>query len=462
MKKIMTPYKIKVVEAIKWNTREEREKKIKEADYCPGFLKAEDIPINFETDSGTSAMSQNQWAGMMQGDESYFNAKNWFHLEKVAQEFTGYKYILPAHQGRAAENVVCFCLINKKDSVIPANAHFGTTEAHARLLGANPVNLYLKESLDTQVQMDFKGNIDLNKLEDLIKKKGAKNIPFLNMVLTNNFTAGQPVSMANLRAASQIAHKHGIKVVIDSARVAENAYFIKEKEPGYKDKSIREICREIYTYGDVMHMSSKKGALVNMGGLIATNDADLYERMSARLIMFDGYITYGGLSGRDLEALAIGLEEGLEYDYLASRIGQVQYLAELLRERGVPIYEPAGGHGVYVDGIKTYPHIPKEEFCAHALAIQTYIESGVMGAENPSSLGWSRTDPETGKLTSPPFELVRYAIPRRVYTDSQIEYAAEGIKVAMDLGKKVKGFKIKWVPKNEFLRIFQFRLERIK
>lgn len=462
MKKIMTPYKIKVVEPIKWNTREEREKKIEEADYCPGFLKAENIPINFETDSGTSAMSQNQWAGMMQGDESYFGAKNWYHLEKVAQEFTGYKYILPAHQGRAAENVVCFCLINQADSVIPANAHFGTTEIHARLSGANPVNLYLKESLDTQVKMDFKGNIDLNKLEDLIKKKGAKNIPFLNMVLTNNFTAGQPVSMANLRVASQIAHQYGIKVVIDSARVAENAYFIKERELGYKDKSIREICREIYTYGDVMHMSSKKGALVNMGGLIGTNDVDLFERMSARLIMFDGYITYGGLSGRDLEALAIGLEEGLEYDYLASRIGQVQYLGDLLREKGVPIYEPTGGHGVYVDAVKTYPNIPKEEFCAHALAIQTYIESGVMGAENPSSLGWSRTDPETGKLTSPPFELVRYAIPRRVYTDSQIEYAAEGIKSAMDLGKKVKGFKIKWVPKNEFLRIFQFRLERIK
>lgn len=457
----MAPYRIKVVEPIKWNTKEEREEKIKEAFYCPGFLKAKDIPINLETDSGTSAMSQEQWAGLMKGDESYFGCENWYHLERVAQEFTGYKYILPAHQGRAAENVVCFCLIKQPDSVIPANAHFGTTEAHARLLGANPINLYTEESLDPQVKKNFKGNIDLNKLEDIIKKLGREKIPFINMVMTNNFTAGQPVSMENLKAASEIAHNNGIKVVIDSARVAENAFFIKEREPGYQDKSIREICREIYTYADVMHMSAKKGALVNMGGLIATNDADLYEQMSARLIMFDGYVTYGGLSGRDLEALAIGLEEGLEYDYLASRIGQVQYFANLLRERGVPIYEPAGGHGVYVDAEKVYPHIPKEEFSAQALAIQTYIESGVMGGENPSSLGWSRTDPETGKLTSPPFELVRYAIPRRVYTDSQIEYAADGIKMAMDLGKKVKGFRFTWVPKNEFLRIFQYKLERL-
>lgn len=460
MKKVL-PYRIKVVEPTKWNTKEEREKLIKEADYCPGFLRAEDIPINFETDSGTSAMSQDQWAGMIKGDESYFDCKNWYHLEETVKKFTGYKYVLPTHQGRAAENIICTCIIDKPGATIPANAHFGTTEVHTRRLGANPINLYSEEALDTQISGNFKGNIDLNKFEDLIKKKGAKNIPFINMVLTNNFTAGQPVSMANIKEASRIAHKHGIKVIIDSARVAENAYFIKERESGYKDKSIREICREIFSYADIMHMSAKKGALVNMGGFIATNDEDLYEKMSAMLIQFEGYITYGGLSGRDLEALAIGLDEGLEYDYLESRIGQVQLLGDLLRKKGVPIYEPPGGHGIYVDALKTYPHIPKEEFSAQALAIQTYIESGVMGGENPSSLGWSRTDPDTGKLMSPPFELVRYAIPRRVYTDSHIEYAAEGIKAAMDLGQKVKGFKIKWVPKNEFLRIFQYRLERL-
>ncbi len=461
MRKIMPPYRIKVVEPIKWNTREEREQIIKKAYYCTGFLKAEDIPINFETDSGTSAMSQDQWAGMMQGDESYFCCKNWYHLEKSIKDFTGYQYVLAAHQGRAAENIVCSCLIGKQGGVSPANAHFGTTEVHSRRLGVEPINLYSEEALDTQINKDFKGNIDLNKLEDMIKKVGAKNIPFLNMVLTNNFTAGQPVSMANLRAASELARKNGIKVVIDSARVAENAFFIKQREPGYQGKSIREICREIYTYGDLMHMSAKKGALVNMGGLIATNDKDLYERMGAMLIQFDGYITYGGLSGRDIEALAIGLNEGLEYDYLNHRIGQVKLFGDLLRKYGVPIYEPPGGHGIYVDALKAFPHIPKEEFTAQALAIQTYIESGVMGIENPSSLGWSRTDPETGKLMPPPFELVRYAVPRRVYTDSQIEYAAEGIKAAMDLGEKVKGFRIKWVPKNEFLRIFQYRLERL-
>lgn len=460
MKRIL-PYKIKVVESIKWNTKEEREKLIKEADYCTGFLKAEDIPINFETDSGTSAMSQDQWAGMIKGDESYFCCKNWYHLEEAVKKFTGYKYVLPTHQGRAAENIICSCLIEKPGGIAPANAHFGTTEVHTRRLGVTPINLYSEEALDTKISGNFKGNIDLNKFEDLIKKKGAKNIPFLNMVLTNNFTAGQPVSMANIKEASRIAHKHGIKVMIDSARIAENAYFIKERESGYKDKSIREICLELFSYADIMHMSSKKGALVNMGGFIATNDEDLYEKMAAMLIQFEGYITYGGLSGRDLEALAIGLDEGLEYDYLASRIGQVQLLGDLLRKKGVPIYEPAGGHGIYVDAQKTYPHIPKEEFVAQVLAVQTYIESGVMGIENPSSLGWSRTDPDTGKLMSPPFELVRYAIPRRVYTDSHIEYAAEGIKAAMDLGEKLKGFKIKWVPKNEFLRIFQYRLERL-
>jgi len=461
MRRIMTPYRIKVVEPIKWNTKEERENIIKEADYCTGFLKAEDIPINFETDSGTSAMSQDQWAGMMKGDESYFCCKNWFHLEEAVKKFTGYKYILATHQGRAAENIICSCIIEKPGGVAPANAHYGTTEVHARRLGINPVNLYPEEALDTQALGDFKGNIDLNKLEDLIKKKGAKNIPFLNLVLTNNFTAGQPVSMANIKEASKIVHKNGIKVVIDSARIAENAFFIKEREPGYKNKSIREICREIYSYADIMHMSSKKGALVNMGGLIATNDKDFYEKMSAMLIQFEGYITYGGLSGRDLEALAIGLNEGLEYDYLASRIGQVKLLGDLLRKKGVPIYEPSGGHAIYVDAEKAYPHIPKEEFVAQVLAVQTYIESGVMGIESPSSLGWSRTDPETRKLMSPPFELVRYAIPRRVYTDSQIEYAAEGIKAAMNLGKALKGFRIKWIPKNEFLRIFQYRLERL-
>lgn len=461
MKKVMPPYRIKVVEPIKWNTREERERIIKQADYCTGFLKAEDIPINLETDSGTSAMSQNQWAGMMQGDESYFCGKNWYHLEKVTQDFTGYKYVLAAHQGRAAENIVCSTLIKKAGGFTPANAHFGTTEVHTRRLGIEPINLYPEEALDTQRPGDFKGNIDLDKLTDFIKKKGANNIPFLNMVLTNNFTGGQPVSMANLKAASEIAKMNGIKVVIDSARVAENAYFIKRREPGYQDKSIRDICREIYTYGDIMHMSSKKGALVNMGGLIATNDEDLYEEMSAMLIQFEGYITYGGLSGRDIEALAIGLNEGLDYDYLHHRISQVKLFGDYLKERGVPIYEPTGGHGVYVDGLLTYPHIPKEEFAAQAVAIQTYIESGVMGLENPSSLGWSRTDPETGILTSPPFELIRFSVPRRVYTDSQLEYAADGIKEAMDLGEKVKGFRIKWVPKNEFLRIFQYRLERL-
>lgn len=461
MKKVMPPYRIKVVEPIKWNTREERERLIEQADFCTGFLKAEHIPINLETDSGTSAMSQDQWAGMMQGDESYFCGKNWYHLEKAVQDFTGYQYVLAAHQGRAAENIVCSCLINEPGGYSPANAHFGTTEVHARRLGIEPINLYPDEALDTQINRPFKGNIDLDKLEDMIKRRGAKNIPFLNMVLTNNFTGGQPVSMSNLKAASEIARKKGIPVVIDSARVAENAYFIKHREPGYENKSIREICREIYSYGDIMHMSSKKGALVNMGGLIATNDKALYERMGAMLIQFEGYITYGGLSGRDLEALAIGLNEGLEYDYLHHRISQVKLFGDFLKEKGVPFYEPAGGHGIYVDGLMTYPHIPKEELAAQAVCIQAYIESGVMGIENPSSLGWSRTDPETGKLASPPFELIRYAIPRRVYTDSQLEYAADGIKDAMDLGEKVKGFRIKWVPENEFLRIFQYRLERL-
>lgn len=455
-----TPFKIKVVEPIKWNTKEERERLIKDAYYCWGFLRAEDIPINLTTDSGTSAMSQDQWAGMMQGDESYFCCKNWYHFEKAVQDFTGYKYVLPTHQGRAAENLICSCLVKPGDT-IPANAHFGTTEAHAIRLGANPVNLPLDEALDPTISLDFKGNIDLDKLRKLIKEKGAQKISFLNMVLVNNFTAGQPVSMANLKAASELARENGIRVVIDSARVPENAYFIKEREPGYKDKSIREICREIFSYADVMHMSAKKCALVNIGGFIATNDKNLYDKMGGLLIQFEGYLTYGGLSGRDLEAVAIGLNEGLDYDYLADRVGQVEYFGKLLRERGVPIYEPPGGHGIYVNAEKVYPHIPKEEFVAQALVIETYIESGVMGGAVPSSLGFGRTDPETGKYVSPPFELARFAIPRRVYTDSQLEYAADGIKAAMDKGEKVKGFKFIWRPEIEFLTHFLYKLERL-
>lgn len=455
------PFKIKMVEHIKWNTKTEREKIMRKADYCWAFIRAEDIPINLTTDSGTSAMSEDQWAAMMKGDESYFNRKNWYHFEKAVQDFTGYKYVLPTHQGRAAENLLCTALIKHKGCVIPANAHFGTTEAHARRLGANPINLPIKEALDPENRFSFKGNIDIRKLEELIDKKGAKNIPFINMVLTNNFTAGQPVSMANLKAVSELAHENGIKVVIDSARLPENAYFIKERESGYKNKSIEEICREIFSYADAMHMSAKKCALVNMGGFVATNDESLYNEMGGLLIQFEGYLTYGGLTGRDLEAVAVGLKEGLDYNYLAYRIGQVEYFAEELRKRKVPIYEPPGGHAVYVDAQKVYPHIPRNEFPAHALAVETYIESGVGADENPGSRGWSRTNPETGELEPPPFELVRFAIPRRVYCDSQLEYAADGVKVAMDKGEKVKGFKIKWAPENEFLRIFLYRLERL-
>lgn len=455
-----TPFKIKVVEPIKWNTRDERQKIMEEAHFCQAYIPAEKIPINLSTDSGVTAMSQEQWAGMMLGDESYFGCKNWFNLEKSVQDFTGYKYVLPTHQGRAAENIVCTTLIKKGDTVL-ANAHYGSTEGHARRLGANPVNLYTEEALRPELNVDFKGNIDIDKLKKAIKEVGSKNISFLNMVLENNFTAGQPVSMANLREASKIAHENGIKVVIDSARVPENAYIIKEKEPGYKDKSIREICHEMFSYGDLMHMSAKKSGLVNIGGLIATNDKDLYDKMQDLLLMFEGFVTYGGLAGRDLEALAIGINEGLEYDYLAYRVGQVEYFGKLLRDRGVPIYEPPGGHAIYVDASRVYPHIPREEFVAQALVVQTYIESGVMGGESPSSLGFSRTDPKTGKLTPCPFELVRFCIPRRVYTDSQIEYAADGIKAAMDKGKSVKGLRFKWRPKSEFSGIFFYQLERL-
>lgn len=455
------PFKIKVVEPIKWNTRDKREQLIKEAHYCFAYVPAEEIPVNLLTDSGTSAMSQEQWAGMMRGDESYYCASNWYNFEKAVQDYTGFKYVLPAHQGRAAEHVVCRVLIKKPGTTAYANAHFGTTEAHARLFGANPVNLPAPEALAPETAADFKGNINLEAFEKAINEKGAAMIPFLNMVLVNNFTAGQPVSMANLRAASKLARKNGIKVVVDAARVPENAYFIKEREEGYGNRSIREICHEIFSYADVMHMSAKKGALVNIGGFIATNDQSLYEEMGQWLIIFDGFLTYGGLSGRDLEAVAIGLNEGLDYDYLAYRIGQVEYLGKLMREREIPIYEPVGGHAVYVNGEKAYPHLAKEEFAAHALSVQTYIEAGVYAGENPSSLGWSRTDPETGKYTPPPFELVRFAIPRRVYTDSQLEYTADGVKAALDQGGRVRGFRFVWKPDNEFLRIFYYKLERL-
>ncbi|MHA1711784.1 MAG: tryptophanase [Candidatus Freyarchaeota archaeon] len=455
-------FKIKVVQPIKWNTREERAKIMEAAGYCFGFVRAEDIPINLTTDSGTSAMSMAQWSALMDADEAYFNRKNFYDFEKAVKDFTGMKYILPTHQGRAAEHIVCAVLIKHKGSVIPANAHFGTTEIHAMRYGARPVNLPIEEALDSQKIYPFKGNIDINKFEELISKKGAENIPFLNMVMTNNFMAGQPVSMANLKEAAEIAHEHGIKVVIDAARLPENAYFIKERESGYKNKSIREICREACSYADVVHMSCKKCALVNMGGFIATNDEDLYMEMGALLVQFEGYLTYGGLTGRDLAAIAVGLNEGLDYDYLADRIGQVEYFAEQLRRRNVPIYEPPGGHAVYVDAERAYPHIPKEQYPAEALGVESYIEGGVAALGHPSSLGWTRTDPETGKPVPCPFEFTRYAIPRRVYFDCQLEYAADVIAYAVEKGEKVKGFRVKWVPKNEFLRVFIHRLERIK
>ncbi len=448
------PFRIKVVEPIKRTTREERVELLKTAHNNLFNVQAEDVFVDFLTDSGTGAMSDRQWSAMMQGDESYAGARSYFHFEQAVREVMGFPYVLPTHQGRAAEGMLFQTLV-KAGQVVPSNRHFDTTQANLLEIGANPVDLTVDEAEDGEAILPFKGNMDLDKLETLIKRVGVENIPVGMLTVTNNSAAGQPVSMDNIRQTSELYHKYGIPFFMDACRFGENAWFIKLRDPKYTGKSVREIALEMLSYADGCTMSAKKDAIVNMGGFVAFRDESLKQRIAQRLIVHEGFITYGGLSGRDLEAIAVGLYEGTDEDYLAYREAHTRYLGDKLVEAGMHVYLPTGGHAVYVDAGKTLPHIPPSQFPGVALANRLYLEGGVRTVEI-GSLMFEHQDPETGKVVSAPIELVRFAIPRRVYTRSHLDYTGEVAAEVIRHADEIQGLRIEWAP--VLLRHFMAKL----
>jgi len=451
------PYRIKMVESIKKSTLEERKKWIKDANYNLFNLKSDQVYIDLLTDSGTGAMSDKQWSEVMLGDESYAGSRSYEKLKDAVKDITGYTYFLPTHQGRAAENVLFSALVAEGD-IIPGNSHFDTTKGHIEFRKGKAIDCTIDEAFDTSIYHPFKGNIDINKLENVFKSNPISKIPFIVITVTCNTAGGQPVSMENIKAVSKLCKSYKVPIYFDAARYAENCYFIKEREDSYQDLSIKDIARELFSYGDGMTMSSKKDGLVNMGGIIALNNDDVYQKAITFSIMFEGFITYGGMSGRDMGALAVGLYEALEYDYLASRITQVQYLGEKLDEFGVPVQRPIGGHAVYLDANKFVPTIPKEEFRAQALAIELYIVAGIRSVEIGTIL--ADRDPETRENRYPELELVRLAIPRRTYTHNHMEYIASALKKIYDSRAKAKnGYSIVW--EAPIMRHFTVKLEKI-
>ncbi|MBC8487525.1 MAG: tryptophanase [Bacteroidetes bacterium] len=450
-------YKIKMVEAIRKSTREEREKWLKEAFYNLFNLRSEYVYIDLLTDSGTGAMSDKQWSAMMLGDESYAGASSYLIMKDAIKKLFGFNDFLPTHQGRAAENVL-FSVLVKEGDLVPGNSHFDTTKGHIEFRKAKAVDCTIDEAFHPTLYHPFKGNIDLNKLEDVLKNNPKEKIPFVIVTLTCNTSGGQPVSMQNLREVYSLAKGFGIKVFFDSARFAENAYFIKIREDGYQDKTIKEIVKEMYSYADGMTMSSKKDAIVNMGGFIGFSDRKLYEEASVYNIMFEGFVTYGGMSGRDMNALVQGLDEGTEFEYLETRIKQVAYLGERLKKFGIPLLEPFGGHAIFLDAKRFLPEILKEEYIAQTLAVEIYLEGGVRGVEIGTLL--ADRDPVTRKNRYPELELVRLAIPRRVYTNSHIDYVAAAIENVFERRSQItKGLRI--LREAPIMRHFTVELDRV-
>ncbi len=450
------PWKIKMVEPIRVLTREQRETALVEAGYNTFLLRSEDVHIDLFTDSGTNAMSDRQWAGIMIGDEAYAGSKNFYHLEAVIREVYGYKHIVPTHQGRGAEHLACKILI-QPGQYVPGNMYFTTTRLHQELAGGIFHDVIIDEAHDPQSLDPFKGNMDLGKLNALIQRVGAENIAFVSLAGTVNMAGGQPVSMDNVKAVRALCNQHRIRLFLDATRMVENAFFIQEREPGYQETPIARILQEFCSYTDGAWMSGKKDHLVNIGGWFALNDEALYHEARNLVVIYEGLHTYGGMAGRDMEAMAIGIRESIEDDYIHARIGQVRYLGDLLDSWQIPIVKPIGGHAVFLDARRIYPQLPQEHFPAQMLAAELYLDSGVRAMER--GIVSAGRDPASGENRHPELELVRLTLPRRVYTQAHMDMTAEAVKAAFDNREKARGLRMVYEPK--YLRFFQARFEPI-
>ncbi len=450
------PYKIKMVEPVFMTTKAQRKKYIKEAGYNTFLLRSKDVYIDLLTDSGTSAMSDRQWAGLMMGDEAYAGSRNFYELEEAVRHYYGYKYLVPTHQGRAAEHIISQLMIKKGDYV-PGNMYFTTTRLHQELAGGTFVDVIVDEAHDSESTFPFKGNIDLKKLKALIKKKGADKIPYVSIATTVNMAGGQPISMANLKAVRKLTKKHGIPIIHDMTRVAENAFMIQQKEKGYKKKTVAQIVKEICDLTDGATMSAKKDALVNIGGFLALNDPEIFDKARNMVVVYEGLHTYGGMAGRDMQALAIGIGESVSCDHIRARVGQVQYLGEKLLEAGIPIVKPIGTHGIFLDAKAFLPHLSQDEFPAQTLAAELYLDSGIRAMERGVvSAGRNK---KTGKHNYPKLELVRLTIPRRVYTQAHMDVIVDSVASVYAKRNKIKGLKMVYEP--DYLRFFQARFEKL-
>jgi tyrosine phenol-lyase len=450
------PWKIKMVEPLHVTSRKEREKSVRDAGYNTFLLKSEDVYIDLLTDSGTGAMSDRQWAGIMLGDEAYAGSRNFYHLEESVRRYYGYKHVVPTHQGRGAEHLISQTLI-RPGLLVPGNMYFTTTRLHQELAGGSFVDVIIEEAHDPASTHPFKGDVDLQKLEDLVKDVGPSKIAYISLAGTVNMAGGQPVSMSNVKELRTLCDRYGIAIYLDATRMVENAFFIQEREEGYAEKSIAQILSEFCSYTDGAWMSAKKDNLVNIGGWIAVNDQDLFDRLRNLVVIYEGLHTYGGMAGRDMEALAIGIEEAVQDDHVRSRVGQVRYLGDLLTNWEIPMVLPVGGHAVFLDAKGFYPHIPQDQFPAQTLAAELYLDSGVRGMER--GIVSAGRDPKSGKHRFPALELTRLAIPRRVYTQAHMDVVAEAVRAVFQTREKIRGLKMVYEPKH--LRFFQARFERI-